>query len=1038
MKNRTKMILIAAAVAAVLFILLTTAVAAPATDQSDQTQTRTVIYPDGLDQVHVGHPVYTGEFVTPGPRPDYGIGPGTSTNTSVYTSPATQMLEASNTPYVMLNVVSSYTATGTVIKVNVPAMQVNGTYVTKRNMDIQYGANGTQVPFWIDSYRGNLDNNSEANFVYLKANIVPGNNTFLIFWNNSSQPGVNDGSAIFKYNTGYSEITGDQIVELSSGRYNTLETDMMYFYNRSNWTINRDPSPYGLDLNRVPLIRLNKTSVFEITTLWVAFNNTTVKGTAYANQNYTWVVPTIKNASRYTNGSPWVLGSIRMWPDYYPGTLNGSNRSWNVTVSVIPINNNVRVTYTQNGAGSYADNVYNNSTMVASDQSVQTTTPSSRMGVFSIWASNGVYPNSYINYALLYNSTPVTYTISTNSSIPVSSISVNGYSTVRINSDYYYYATVLPTLAKQQVTWSVNNTSVATIDTNTGLLTPLSEGTVLVTATATDGTGITGSMLVTVIVPQQVSVTQTTGGTVSVSSASAFTGDSVSITATPSSGYALSSVSVVDSYGNEVPVVNNVLFVMPDTAVTVSAEFVAVDYAVNVMQAPGGTVSADPAGGNAGQVITLSATPSDGYEITGYIVQTENGIPVTVTGNTFILPAANVSVTPQFSLISYSVSVTQAANGTITASPVTASAGDTVTISNNPEAGFMLESYNVTWSGGEISVRNGTFTMPAGNVSVTGTFMRSVPVAQIQLENGTGISIGRHAVNFTSNATNGSYLFLWQTSYDGFETIAESGFVRAESQSFMINATRTGIMQIRMSPAEVMFFTTVVVTIYDRLSDFENLSYDGVFNQYFSSQNENLSGWDVLELPRSYYYETVTPFIFWTIIFAVVYTALYITTGGAFIPAAAFSAVGAILVNVMPLELSVWGRVLISIGLFVVPAYKYFKQRGIEMIAKTELKISKPESVVTQKTFSDHGPYIAVPGQFTGSSNDGAYFEENKNGRWKVMYFFKIFKHPTEFTFSSEATMETLQNLSNSGWTLISGEEAKAKHNEILKEWTVV
>lgn len=926
MKNRTHLLLMAA-VAAIILILLTTGTAAPATDQSQEPVP--VIYPDGYDQIHLGHPVYTGEFVSPPPRPDYGIGPGPSTNTSVYTSPATQMLEANNTPYILLTINSNYTSSRTVIKVNVPAMQVNGTYMTKRNMDIQYGGNGTQVPFWIDSYRGNLDNNSEANFVYLKANIVPGNNTFLIFWNNTSQPGVNDGTAIFNYVTGYSEVTGDKMLELYSTRYNSVEADLSYVYNKSNWSIDRDPAPYGSQNfgRTLPKIRLNKTTVYEFTTSFVAVNNTRPSGTATSNVNFTYVVPTIINGTKKTNGSPYCLGETRMWPEEVLGVFNPANgnttKTINVTVSSILVANPalyINTIYTQSG------NVYD----TRINQSVQNNYnyASRTVNTFSIWASNAVYPNSYLNYALIYNSTPVTYTISTNSSIPVTSIAVNGYSTVRTGSDYYYYATVLPTLAKQQVTWSVNDPSVATIDPNSGLLSPLSRGTVTVTATATDGTGITGTMQVTVLAPYNVSVAQPTGGTLSVSSSSVFQNDNVTVSSVPSVGYALENVTVTDEYGNVIPVINNVQFVMPAANVTVTGSFVPVDYNVTVIQTQGGTVSAVPAGGNAGQVITLLANAEPGYEIVRYVVKTENGTPVEVTGNTFILPAANVSVTPEFAPESFSVSIGTAEHGTITASPMSANAGETITLTDHPDAGYMLDNYTVTWSGGQITVRNNTFTMPAGDVSVNATFIKSVPVPQISLQNGSNLTIGKQTINFTSNATNGSYLFLWQTSYDGFETISESGFVRAESGNFTINTTRTGIMQIRMSPAEVQFFTTVIVNIYDRLSELENLSFDGIFNNYFSAENDNFSAWDILNIPRSYYYETVTPFIFWTVIFAIVYAALYITTGGAFIPAAAFSAVGFILVNVMPLELSVWARVLISIGLFVVPAYKYFKQRG--------------------------------------------------------------------------------------------------------------
>jgi uncharacterized protein YjdB len=50
------------------------------------------------------------------------------------------------------------------------------------------------------------------------------------------------------------------------------------------------------------------------------------------------------------------------------------------------------------------------------------------------------------------------------------------------------------------VTWSVDNEAVATIDDN-GLLTAVANGDVTVTATANDGSGVTGTLLVTVNIP---------------------------------------------------------------------------------------------------------------------------------------------------------------------------------------------------------------------------------------------------------------------------------------------------------------------------------------------------------------------------------------------------------------------------------------------------------------------------------------------------------------------------------------------------------
>jgi uncharacterized protein YjdB len=66
-------------------------------------------------------------------------------------------------------------------------------------------------------------------------------------------------------------------------------------------------------------------------------------------------------------------------------------------------------------------------------------------------------------------------------------------------------AVVSPSNATNKtVTWSSSNTSVATINSSTGLLTAMNPGSVTVTATATDGSGVTGT--------EQITVNPNTGG----------------------------------------------------------------------------------------------------------------------------------------------------------------------------------------------------------------------------------------------------------------------------------------------------------------------------------------------------------------------------------------------------------------------------------------------------------------------------------------------------------------------------------------------
>lgn len=62
-----------------------------------------------------------------------------------------------------------------------------------------------------------------------------------------------------------------------------------------------------------------------------------------------------------------------------------------------------------------------------------------------------------------------------------------------------------------------------------------------------------------------------------------------------------------------------------------------------------GSVSVSAASAEEGTVITLTATPAEGYELEEYVVtRTDNNTELTVANNKFTMPAANVSVTATF------------------------------------------------------------------------------------------------------------------------------------------------------------------------------------------------------------------------------------------------------------------------------------------------------------------------------------------------------------------------------------------------------
>ena len=176
------------------------------------------------------------------------------------------------------------------------------------------------------------------------------------------------------------------------------------------------------------------------------------------------------------------------------------------------------------------------------------------------------------------------------------------------------------------------------------------------------------------------------------------------------------------------------------------------DYTVDISTSiTGGTVTASPTSGDEGEEITLTHEASTGYEFAAWLVSSAASVEVEVTDNKFLMPASNVSVYAQFDKIDFDITVDdQIQNGSLSA-PATANLGDTVTITATPASGYTLDTLTVMCGSLEISVVNNQFTMPAGDVTVTGTFKQAVvPYNQRyftieSLEDGNVLSIGADA-----------------------------------------------------------------------------------------------------------------------------------------------------------------------------------------------------------------------------------------------------------------------------------------------------
>ena len=159
-----------------------------------------------------------------------------------------------------------------------------------------------------------------------------------------------------------------------------------------------------------------------------------------------------------------------------------------------------------------------------------------------------------------------------------------------------------------------------------------------------------------------ITVTQpTTGGTVSVKMNNANVtaadyGETITLGNAPAAGYNFTSYSVTKTGDSTSVAVDNGTFKMPECPVTVTGTFTPIDYTVTVTPPTNGTVNADKtSGAHVGDEITLTVTPSVGYQLDTLTVTKVNNDTVSVSGNKFTMPASNVTVAATFKEITYTV-----------------------------------------------------------------------------------------------------------------------------------------------------------------------------------------------------------------------------------------------------------------------------------------------------------------------------------------------------------------------------------------------
>ena len=141
-----------------------------------------------------------------------------------------------------------------------------------------------------------------------------------------------------------------------------------------------------------------------------------------------------------------------------------------------------------------------------------------------------------------------------------------------------------------------------------------------------------------------VEVAPLTHGTIEADKTTAAFEDTVSLTITPESGYRLAAGTLMY---NTTPFTGTE-FSMPSEDVLISATFELIPFKISVEADPNGSLGSDKELAAPGEIVTVTVTPNAGFRLVAGSLK-YNGIAI--EGTTFVMPAASVTITGDFELI---------------------------------------------------------------------------------------------------------------------------------------------------------------------------------------------------------------------------------------------------------------------------------------------------------------------------------------------------------------------------------------------------
>ncbi len=265
-----------------------------------------------------------------------------------------------------------------------------------------------------------------------------------------------------------------------------------------------------------------------------------------------------------------------------------------------------------------------------------------------------------------------------------------------------------------------------------------------------------------------------------------------------------------------------------------------ITYTVTVYNDGNGTASANPHTAAAGTIITLTAKANRGYHFKEWQVESPEELEIT-TNNKFIMPDGDVEIKAIFKkntptgpigtgTTTYPITVMDSKNGDVTASHKSAAKGTTITLTVDPDKGYLLDTLTVL-DGNDKERKltdkgdgKFTFTMPDSKVTVAATFKASAPTGKnpfVDVPAGSyyedaviwavdkGITTGTSATTFNPNGIctrAQAVTFLWRAAGSPAAKSSAMPFADVKAGSYYYDAVLWAVEQgITKGTSDTMF-----------------------------------------------------------------------------------------------------------------------------------------------------------------------------------------------------------------------------------------